>query len=318
MNYQEILLKIIRKKIAPNTSLIDTVAQVLQISYDAAHRRVSQKSKISIEEAVILCKQYEISLDTIYNEENKVVVEKTKEISSFEDLALYFDFSASKLSSYLDTDSTIYYSAKDIPLFYTIGGTLLSKFKLYVWQNLLLELEEQLSFEKFTVQQSLLQASLTLKRVYETSEVHEIWNDTTINSTVQQVNYFFDSGLLSYENALMILEELKKELYKIEEKSSKNNSDYYLYYNELLILNNNVLFQNEHKKSLFVPYTLLGYFITNDIPTTENARLYFLHQVKNSKLLNSSGTRDRKMFFNKVFQKIDNHSKRISTLYNLD
>lgn len=318
MNHQEVLLKIIRKKIGHNASLIDEVAKVLQISYDAAHRRVSQKSKISIEEAVVLCKHHEISLDIIYNEENKVVVEKTKEVNSMDDLALYFDFSASKLSNYLDTNTTIYYSAKDIPLFYTIGGSLLSKFKLYVWQSLLLENNDPQPFEKFTVQQSLLQASAVLKKVYDDSEVHEIWNDTTINSTVQQVNYFFDSGLLSYEKALLILEELKHELSKIEEKSSKNNSGFNLYYNELIILNNNVLFHNDSKKSLFVPYTILGYFITNDVLTTENARLYFLHQIKNSKLLNTSGTRDRKMFFNKVYQKIDNHYNRISTFYNLD
>ncbi|MDP2160225.1 MAG: hypothetical protein Q8K02_07070 [Flavobacterium sp.] len=318
MNHQEILIKIIRKKLSKSASLIESLSQVLQISYDAAHRRVSQKSKISIEEAVVLCKHFEISLDAIYNEGNKVVVEKTKEITSMEDLVSYFDYSASKLENYLETDSKIYYSAKDIPLFYTIGGTLLSRFKLYVWQNLLLEVDYQKSFEKFVVQQSLLQSSLTLKKVYDASEVHEIWNDTTINSTVQQVNYFFDSGLLSSENALLILDELKEELARIEDKSSKNNSNYYLYYNELLILNNNVLFQNENHKSLFVPYTMLGYFITNDLSTTENAKLYFLHQVKNSKLLNATGTRDRKMFFNKIYQKIDNHSKRISSFFNLD
>jgi len=54
-----------------------------------------------------------------------------------------------------------------------------------------------------------------------------------------------------------------------------------------------------------VPYTMLGYFITQDRDTCINAADYFKHQVKNSKSLNLSGTRDRKLFFNKAYQKVD-------------
>jgi hypothetical protein len=65
------------------------------------------------------------------------------------------------------------------------------------------------------------------------------------------------------------------------------------------------LLSASEKQSLFVPYTMLGYFITNDAPTCTNALDFFKHQVKNSKSLNQSGTRDRKLFFNRAYQKID-------------
>ena len=53
MNYQEILLKEIRQIIGSETSINEAISNVLQISYDAAHRRISMKSKFSIEETVI-------------------------------------------------------------------------------------------------------------------------------------------------------------------------------------------------------------------------------------------------------------------------
>ncbi|PZO23037.1 MAG: hypothetical protein DCE86_17890, partial [Flavobacteriaceae bacterium] len=239
--------------------------------------------------------------------------EKTKEIRSSEDLALYFKQSAQNLKSYA-TDSKMYYSSKDIPLFYTIGGTLLSKFKLYVWLNLLIGIENQEPFEKFILDQSLLAYSSQLQNVYDNTEVHEIWNDTTINSTLQQILYFFESGLLSQTNAQLLYEDVRKILQKAEEKSSKNTSGYHLYYNELLILNNNVLLSNAEKRSLFIPYTMLGYFITDDESTCRNASEYFLHQIKNSKSLNLSGTRDRKIFFGKGHQKIDFYLQKINKL----
>ena len=314
MDNQAILLGKIRKQLHKNSSLIEEIASVLQISYDASHRRVSAKSKFSIDETVKLCQHFSISMDKIFGgKENQVIAEKTKEIHSLEDLATYFRQSASNLKHY-GSNSKMYYSAKDIPLFYTIGGTLLSKFKLYVWLNLLIGSENQESFEKFTLDQSLLEYSSQLQSVYDNSEVHEIWNDTTINSTLQQILYFFESGLLSHQNATLLYEDLKKLLLKAEEKSSKNSSNYHLYYNELLILNNNVLMSNLEKKSLFIPYTMLGYFITEDISTCNNASEYFIHQIKNSKSLNLSGTRDRKLFFNKGHQKIDFYIQKINKL----
>lgn len=314
MDNQAILLGNIRKHLQKNSSLIEEIATVLQISYDASHRRVSSKSKFSIEETVKLCQHFSISMDKIFGgKENQVIAEKTKEIHSIEDLALYFKQSAQNLKSYV-ANSKMYYSSKDIPLFYTIGGTLLSKFKLYVWLNLLVGTENQENFEKFVLDQSLLEHSTLLQNVYENAEVHEIWNDTTINSTLQQILYFFESGLLSHANTILLYEDLKKLLQKAEEKSSKNTTGYHLYYNELLILNNNVLMTNPEKKSLFIPYTMLGYFITEDESTCRNASDYFLHQIKNSKSLNLSGTRDRKIFFGRGHQKIDFYLQKINKL----
>ncbi|OYU80435.1 MAG: hypothetical protein CFE23_09265 [Flavobacterium sp. BFFFF1] len=317
MNQQQKLLKAIRKQIGKSDSINDVVATVLNISYDAAHRRVSGKSKFSIDEAVMLCRQFRISMDHVFEGDNKVLVEKTKEIATFGDLELYFEQSSGYLKQYIGKPgATLYYSAKDIPLFYTIGGTLLSKFKLYVWMNLLIGKEQQEPFEKFVLPVSLLSYSSQLKTVYDAVAVSEIWNDTTINSTLQQILYFSESGLLSMKNALELYEEMRQLMSSIEQKSAENNPDFHLYYNELLILNNNVLVSETEKMSLFIPYTMLGYFITEDQNTCKNAGAYFLHQIKNSKSLNLSGTRDRKIFFNRAYKKIDYYAERLG--YEID
>ena len=306
MNNQDVLLKAIRQKTGAAASVIDTIATILNISYDAAHRRVSQKSKFSIEETIALCRHFGLSMDVLFNDGKKVIVEKTSEIRTMADMGRYFKESAEKLTDYLDEPhARMFYSAKDIPLFYTIGGTLLSKFKLYVWLNLLAGTQNQERFEAFTVDQSLLAHSAKLKAVYDHVEVNEIWNDTTINSTLQQIYYFYQSGLLSLPSALLLGEDLKKILQTAEDRCCNGSNNFHLYYNELLILNNNVLVSSPQQQSLFVPYTMLGYFITQDVATCTNAADYFKHQVKNSKSLNESGTRDRKLFFNKAHQKVD-------------
>lgn len=312
MNNQETLLNEIRKQLSPSSSLNDAIAVALDISYDAAHRRVSGKSKFSIDETILLCQHFNLSLDTIFHHEKKMVVEKTKEVNSEADLVQYFKDSAAHLSEFIGSENlSLFYSAKDIPLFYTIGGSLLSKFKLYVWLNLLIGKENIPSFESFTISSQLQEHSSLIQSVFTKATVHEIWNDTTINSTIQQILYFFESGLLSIDNATELYQDVKKMLLSIEEKSSQNNIQYHLYQNDLLILNNSVLIKNEVKSKLFIPYTMLGYFITDDLDTNKNASDYFKYQMKNSKSLNLSGTRDRKLFFNKAHQKVDYYIQRL-------
>ncbi|MHC8950150.1 hypothetical protein [Sphingobacterium hungaricum] len=310
--YQKLLIQAMHKKNAKNNSLIELVSAVLDISYDASHRRISMKSKFSIDEAVLLVQHFGISMDTVFQEEESVLVKKTKEIRSFQDLSNYLESSIRSLNEYPATKETsVYYSAKDIPLFYTINTNLLSKFKLFVWLNLLEFNRESQSFESFELKAPTLENSLKLKAFYSDVDRHEIWNDTTINSTLQQIVYFFQSGLLSSENAKALCESMKELIFEIENQCVPKNDQYHLYYHELLILNNNVLVADANQKSLFVPYTMLGYFITKDTDTCTNAFDFFQHQLKNSKLLNKAGTRDKKIFFNRAYQKIDFYKNQI-------
>lgn len=312
--YQDKLIAALYRKKGAAASLIAEVSEILGISYDAAHRRISMKSKFSVDEAAMLALHYHFSLDELFHEGNNVVVKKTKEIKDFQDLTLYLESAYTSLQQHkADKTTQIYYSAKDIPLFYTIQTGLLSKFKLFVWLNILGNPQEPVSFESFKLQGAILEISQKLNGFYTEAVKHEIWNDTTINSTLQQIMYFFQAGLLTTQSALDLCEQVKELLSTLEQACSTQNERYRLYYHELLILNNNVLVADEQQKSLFVPYTMLGYFITKDAATCTNALDFFQHQLKNSKLLNTSGTRDRKIFFNKAYQKIDFYRQQIAS-----
>ncbi|TDS17539.1 hypothetical protein [Sphingobacterium paludis] len=310
--FQEKLIAALYKKKRLSSSLIADLADVLAISYDAAHRRISMKSKFSIDEAVLLSKYYGLSLDNLFQGEDHVLVKKTKEINGFAGLSRYLASAYGSLSEHEAATSTqIYYSAKDIPLFYTIHPGLLSKFKSFVWLNLLTNEQEASAFSAFKIAAPVVENSRNLCAFYENTTKHEIWNDTTINSTLQQIVYFFQAGLLTVEHALELCEEVKELLARLEQQCTPKNELYRIYYHELLILNNNVLVADERQQSLFIPYTMLGYFITKDVRTCSNALDFFKHQLKNSKLLNTAGTRDKKMFFNRAYQKIEFYKQQV-------
>lgn len=271
-----------------------------------------------MDEAIILAAHFSISLDNLYLNDEKIIVQKTIEIKTLADMLEYFRSSAAQLDLLpKNFKTTLYYSAKDIPLFYFLDGTILSKFKAFVWLNLLNPNTKRETFENFVIDESFLEHMLKAKRTYENANVCEIWNDTTINSSLQQILYFYESGLINLNNANALCKDLKRIMELIQQKSNKNEERFSLYYNETILLNNNMLIENDQKLSMFVPYTLLGYFITDNQSACKNVLQFFGQQITNSVSLNQSGFKEQQLFFNRATRKIDYYIQRINNQVDL-
>ncbi len=305
---QQAFLEEIRKVLPEKASLNDAIALVLDISYDAAHRRTSLKSKFSLEESVLLSKHFNISLDSLYGmtENEFVSVEKTKKIINEEGLKNYFETSYASLVPLLDKkEAMIYYSAKDIPIFYTLFDDRLSHFKMYVWLKLLDKKYRDRSFENFQPKLSTKQSAKKLGELYQDLSTIEIWDTTTINSTLKQIHFYYKAGQLTSETATELCIMLKELLNSISIKVISRKHQFRLYYNELLLMNNNVLITLKDKQSLFVPFSMLSYYSTSDQRTCSQAMEYFDKQLKHSKLLNTSGEKEQNSFYNKMIGKVN-------------
>lgn len=306
--FQEQLLHHLQSELPTNSSLIEAVALALEISYDAAHRRVSLKSKFSLSESIMLAKYYNLSLDRLFEttDANFITVEKTKNISSEEELIIYLEESYTSLTQILNQKgSKIIYSAKDIPLFYTISGDILSNFKMYVWLKLLDPKFTNKSFDEFVPSLSLSIAGKKLANLYNNLNTIEIWDITTINSTLKQIHYYFKAGQIRTEKALEICLELKQLLKDIALKLNHKEHPFLIYYNELHLMNNIVLVNTPNSHVLYVPFTLLSYYKTTDKLTCNQAKNYIDKLLKESKLLNTVGEKERNVFIGRMVKKVD-------------
>ncbi len=305
---QETLLKNIQEELPKGTSLIDAVATALDMSYDAAHRRTSLKSKFSLEESVLLAKYYNVSLDRLFETSSieSVLVEKTNHIENQLDLQHYFEASFTSLYPLLkQKDSTILYSAKDIPLFYNLNGDTLSRFKYYVWLKLLDSSLATKSFESFATSISLIESGKRLGSLYNDLNSTEIWDITSINSTLKQIHFYYQAGQVNTKTALELCDLLKTLISDILEKVINKPGAFKLYYNELHLMNNNVLVSTPNHQLLYVPFTLLSYYKTQDVHTCKEAEGFLKKQLQSSKLLNTAGEKERHTFFNKLYAKIE-------------
>lgn len=298
---------------------------VLNLSYDAAYRRMNNKTSLSLDEAVMLAKHFKVSLNRLFEvgAANTVMTEKSPQIKDAAGLEQYLRVSLERIRPLTSLkNAQIIYSAKDIPIFYTLADTYITKYKCYVWLKFLNEdgSMSKVSFDEFleTMPNSLIEVANEVANTYRDINIIEFWNDNTINGTLQQIFYYFETGLVSKEKAMMVCEDIKKIIDHVEEQTirqiiikSKNESSYKLFKSDLLTMSNNMMVKANNKKMFFTPFTVLSYFRIEHPPTCDQMEQFFIKQMNNSKLLVNAGEKDRTLFFNKMRQKVETILKRI-------
>jgi hypothetical protein len=120
---QEKFIQYLKAKSQNSTSFVDEIADVLDIGYDAAYRRINSKTSLTLEEGVKLAKHYKISLNNLFEvgNQNSILAELSPPINNKEGLEMWLKqsynnvFPLTKLKG-----ASIVYSAKDVPIFHTL------------------------------------------------------------------------------------------------------------------------------------------------------------------------------------------------------
>ncbi|WNH11319.1 hypothetical protein [Thalassobellus suaedae] len=322
---QEQFIQFLKAKSKDNTSFVDEIASVLDIGYDAAYRRINLKTNLSLDESVKLAKHYKISLNKLFEvgSQTTILADLSPPIHNKEGLEMWLKqsfnsvFPLTKLKN-----ASIIYSAKDIPIFHTLKDSFLSRYKIYVW---LKDVDQEMTRNKITFDdfikdtpESLLESAFNLGQVYKDINITEIWNNTTINGTLQQVLYYFESGSLSKKLALLICNDIEDLIRLVEKQAiqqslvgSKNKAIYNLYINDIHTMSNTIMVKTPYKKVFFTPFTVISYFKIEHQPTCELMFEFFEKQMSISKLLVNAGEKDRSLFFNRMHQKIIRLRERI-------
>lgn len=316
---QKEFILFLKEKSTNHTSFVDEIATVLDIGYDAAYRRINCKTHLTLEESVLLSKHYNISLNNLFEvgSQNSILTELSPNLTNAEALESYFIVSKNNLSALIKLKgATILYSAKELPIFHTLKDSFIAKYKMYVWlKDVDVEMaKNKTSFDAFLkiIPQSLIDSAVNLSEVYKGINITEFWNNMTINSTIQQIVYYYESGLLSKEMALLICDDAEQVLRDVETQAiqqsiigSQNKATYNLYKTDLHSMNNVIMVNTPYKKVFFTPFTLLSYFKIEHQPTCELMNDFFEKHKFHSKLLVNAGERDRTQFFNGMHFKIN-------------
>ena len=227
---QEQFIKYLKAKTQDNSSFVEEIASVLDIGYDAAYRRVNNKTNLSLEESVVLARHYKISLNKLFEigSINTIIAELPPQPKDEHGLEMFFKASLNNIYPLTQLKSAeMICSAKDIPLFHTLNDSYLTRYKMYVWlKDVNLEMaESKITFDEWIkkIPESLLQSAYDLANVYKYVNITSIWNETTLTGSLQQVLYYFETGLISKDLALKVCEDIDTIVGKVEQQTIRQS-----------------------------------------------------------------------------------------------
>ncbi|MEH6535228.1 MAG: hypothetical protein V7719_02460 [Psychroserpens sp.] len=329
---QEQFIKYLKAKFQDNTSFVEEIASILDIGYDAAYRRINSKTILSLEESVTLAKHFKISLNKLYEVGNQssILTELSPRPSDEQGLEQWFKQSLQNVIPLTKLkQAEIIWSGKDISLFRTLTDSYLTRYKMYVWlKDLNVDMaKSKISFDDWVkrIPQSLLDSAFELSEVYKHINITELWNDNTVNGTLQQVLYYYEAGLVSRDLALLICDDIHDVINQIEGHTinqsidkQENKTFFRLYKCDLHTLTNTVMIVTPSQKVFFSPFTVLSYFKIEHKPTCDMMYEFLQKQMSISKLLVTAGEKDRSLFFKTIHDKISLTKERINLDYKMN
>ncbi|NQY68200.1 MAG: helix-turn-helix transcriptional regulator [Flavobacteriales bacterium] len=321
-NIQNAFLQQIKDKLPPNLSLVDELAELLNVSNDSVYRRIRGQTSLTFDEIKILSSQFGVSVDSLISESSDAVTFKYShvDVESF-DFSIYLKSIIKNLGQIKSFEnSEMIYSAMDIPIFNYFEFEELAAFKTYFWLKMIYQFPdyEKKKFKIGEIDPEILSLGKEALRRYREVDTIEIWNADTINSTINQLKYCKDSGMFdSKEDFIEVCHQLKKFFEHIQLQAEKGvkipsghldvqKAKYKVYYNEVLLANNKVLARlGGESRMLFISHNTLNLLITTNDKFCKETDDWMTNLMGKSTLISEVSEKHRNQFFMKIQERVD-------------
>jgi len=323
---QQVFFQHIKSNLAPHLSLVDEIADILEISNDSAYRRIRGEKPLTFEEINKLCSHYKVSLDQLFQLNNDSVIFNgplaDKDNFGFD---LYLEHLLRQMQYFNSFDQReFYYMSKDLFIFHSFGFHELTVFKIFFWMKTILQypFHGRDLFVLDTLRESVFKIAARITDEYNKIPSTEVWNDESINSTIRQVEYYRQSKIFNsdddamkiYRNMLEMIDhiELQAEAgckFPISGKPTAASAPYKFYVNEFILLDNCSMAILNQTKVVYINHSVLNIMMTRDPHFTEYTYQHCQNIMRKSTLMSNVGEKERRKFFDIMRKKVEQHMR---------
>lgn len=331
---QSEFLKGIEDIMPVSSSLVNELSDLLQISTDSAYRRIRGETLLTIDEIDSICKKYGLSFDAFTRVKPGMVTFSYLPLEPLaENFTLYHQNLLKEVSLISAAkEKNLIYACQDLPLFHHYRFPEMANFKVFYWKRSIMNIPE-LSNQKFgldTQFSEFMEVGQAIVEAYEKIPSIEIWTDNTIQSTLKQIGFYWDSGVFaSKDDAIRICNALKEELQSIQlqaeygtKKLDRNmlpekeksitetdkiepGNNYQLYISEIELTNNCVLINVGQMQAVYLGHFSFSTMSTRNDIYCKKTESWINNLIRKSTLISGVAEKQRYQFFRKAYDKID-------------
>ena len=317
---QEHLFQRIREILPPGRSLVDTVAEVLCISQDSAYRRIRGETLLVLEEARMLCQQFNFSLDQLLQlNSSSVVFENIKVKAGVYDFKGYISGILQQIKQLNAAgEKSILYVTSDLPVFHQFSSPALFAFRYFFWMKTMFHDPDfaQRKFSLYCLTPEIESLGREILTIYNKIPSIEIWNVESINSLLAQISYCYETGVMTREDLIAVYAGLRQMLEHAQaqaeygrkflpgENPLAKKENFKLFYNRVGLGDNTIMTLHDGGKTLFLNYDTLNYMLTNDETFCNEVHQKIETIMRRSTLISSVSEKQRNIFFNILYAKL--------------
>jgi hypothetical protein len=321
-NLQQFLFQQIKAKIPDNLSFVHEIADLLEISYDSAYRRIRGEKELSIDELYRLGHKFELSLDALLGLQSNHVVFRKFALSPADFhikewlIRIREDIKMINMAK----DKEIIYAAKDPPLFYHFHFPEIAAFKFFFWEKTIFDFPEYENklFRIDDVNPEIVEIGNDILRSAIHIPTTEIWNEDTFRILMRQIEYYWVSGYFAKKDDMVnLLDKLEKWVLHIRKQAEMGfkfnygqaaegiENNFTMYENEVVLNDNSIFVRIGENMGTYLTFNVISLLVTQDQAFCRNVEEHMRQLMKKSNLISVSGEKARNRFFNKLLYMIE-------------
>lgn len=314
---QELFIERIKMALSPEFSLVNELADLLEISTDSAYRRIRCETSFSLDEIIKVCNHYQISFDAFCIGNSGTVIFNSKLLTnSSESFKKYMDTMLLDMQRiYSGSEKEIIYAAEDIPLFHLFRYPALAAFKIFYWMKSVLNIPEleKKHYNPSLIDERIMETGKNILALYAKIPCIEIWSERTISSLIKQIDYYYEAGYFKEkEDALKLCDIFTEALLDIQtqaEKSTKASvagfeNNFILYNSDIEIGNNCIFVKAGGSATVYLRHLTFNSMFTQNTSFCNETEQWLKGLIKKSSLISGVSEKQRNQYFRKALDMI--------------
>jgi hypothetical protein len=319
---QQIFFQHIKSNLAAHLSLVDEVAELLNISNDSAYRRIRGEKPLSFEEIKTLCAHYRLSLDQLFHLNNDSFLFSgplaNKDNFGFD---MYLEHLLNQLNYFNSFEQReLYYLSKDLFIFHCFGFHELTVFKIFFWMKTILQypFADKDIHILDSLRESEFKIASKISEAYNKIPSVEVWCEESISATILQIEYYRQSkifpseeyALKVYKSLINMIDHIEKQAeagckFAVGGKPTAASAPFKFYVNEFILGDNCSLAVLNNMKVVYLNHSTLNILMTKDPVFTEYTYQHCQNIMRKSTLMSNVGEKERRRFFNLMREKVE-------------
>jgi hypothetical protein len=320
--FQHLFFQVLVNRLPPGVSLPVEMSELLNISVDSAYRRMRCEKNLYLDEVMLLCEHFNISLDQFLKTDgNSILFTWLLDPLSKDYFLHYLKNQLNTLKRFHTYEKkNIYFLARDVPWVSYLQLPQLALFKYFVWRKSIL-FDDTLKSEKFSLQltdNEFLDIAKQIVALYSNLPVTEIWNADVLTSTLHQIYFYHQSGLFKSRSDFTTLLDLYSSLidhiekeaelgrkFFLGESPDRDSGQFTMYVNELGLGDNTMFAMLDELKITYLNHSMIQYICTSDRIFNDHIHDFILSFLGKSTLISRVAEKDRMKFFNALRRDIE-------------